>query len=95
MENFEEKSKENLEKKIEDYSNEPIEVCGKERSIEEAQAVINYIKDHEDLKESFVNLMNLLQGFADIALIKLLMTAYFLGLDTGEKNREDQEPKTE
>lgn len=95
MENFEEKSKENLEKEIENCQNEPIEFCGKERSFEEAQAVINYIKAHEDLKESFVNLMNLLQGFADSALIKLLLTAYFLGLDTGEKNREDQESKTE
>lgn len=95
MENFEEKTKEDLEKKIEDCKNEPIEFCGKERNFEEAQAVINYIMDHEDLKEIFKNLIRLLQGFANVALMKLLLTAYFLGLDTGEKKREDQDPKTE
>lgn len=95
MENFEEKTKEDLEKKIEDAKNEPIEFCGKERNFEEGQAVINYIMDHEDLKEIFKKLIRLLQGFADVALMKLLLTAYFLGLDTGEKKREDQDPKTE
>lgn len=93
MENFEEKTKEDLEKKIEDCK--PIEFCGKERNFEEAQAVINYIMDHEDLKEIFKNLIRLLKDFADGALVKLLLTAYFVGLDTGEKKREDQGTQTE